>query len=785
MITRRITWLFLLLTLLSTSFAALSAADKEQDNKSLRVAKIDVVIHKASPDMPTDEEVMRKRLKTQVNAPFSQVIFDEDLKSLAQNFYRVEPDIKYLHNEVFITLNLWPRPKINKITWEGNKNLATSKLEKELEVKAGDTFNREKFNKAFHELKKYCIKKGYFETELDYRVVPDPKANMVDVVITVDEGRSGHVGIISFKGLTKEEEDAVLDKMVTKEYKILLSWFTNEGTFSEETLEHDKFAITSYLQNKGYANAKVDIKISDSKECKNRVNIEIIADKGPLFNFFLVSFTGNTIFTNEQISKCLEIYDGCIYSPEKARATVQRIVSLYGEHGYIDANVNYKMELVPGMNMYNVHFSIEEGKQYRIGMIKVFGNTSTQTNVILHECLLVPGEIFNTKKLEKTEERIQNIGYFKEVEVYAVRSVDNTLGSNFRDVHIEVEEANTGNISFFFGFSTLSSIFGGIEITERNFNYKGLGEVFTKGLKAIRGGGEAARLRFNIGRKEQSYLLSWTKPHFMDSNWSVGFDFDKTINRIQSDDYEIYGWGGGLFADYDINDFLRFAWHYRLRDSHVKITGSTTQLLKEEAKNNGIVSASGVSLNYDSTNHPLFPTDGFRSSLKAEFAGLGGNFSFWSFGYINSYYYSPWKNGTFKYRLDLRYVIPVSRTTYHTLPLDERLYLGGDNTVRGFRPYVIGPKFSNEDPRGGLSSTLWSVEYQHKIIDQLDVFAFTDSGQVSEHKFHTGPFRTSCGCGMRLRLISNIPITIGMGFPVNAESDEDVKRFFFSFGGTF
>ncbi len=107
-------------------------------------------------------------------------------------------------------------------------------------------------------------------------------------------------------------------------------------------------------------------------------------------------------------------------------------------------------------------FNIEEGQQYRVGLIKVIGNCSTETWIILHETLLIPGEIFNIDKLELTEERLMNIGYFKNVNVYAVKSGGpDSLGANYRDVQIEVEETTTGRIGAFLGYSTVESLFAG------------------------------------------------------------------------------------------------------------------------------------------------------------------------------------------------------------------------------------------------------------------------------------------------------------------------------------
>ena len=153
---------------------------------------------------------------------------------------------------------------------------------------------------------------------------------------------------------------------------------------------------------------------------------------------------------------------------------------------------------------------------------------TTKTPVILHETLLIPGEIFNTLKLKATERRLTNMGYFKNVNVYIVKGTESSLlEGNYRDVYIEVEETNTGQFSAFLGYSSVEELFGGINITERNFNHEGLYYMWRDGLRALRGGGEYINLTTQIGQKSRSYTLSWTKPYFMDTKWTIGFDLSK------------------------------------------------------------------------------------------------------------------------------------------------------------------------------------------------------------------------------------------------------------------
>lgn len=754
------------------------------------VEKIDIAVMNPPSGSTFNPSAVISRIKTKEGDIFSQGDFDSDLKTLAQEYDRVEPSIEVVDQKVFIRLKIWLKPHIRTIRWNGNTNYSNSELQNEFGISPGSVFDRLAFTKAFHKLKAYYVKKGFFEAELDYDIEQDPISNEVDLCISINEGRCGKIQDIVFHNFTSQEEDDILEMIVTKEWSLFTSWLTNDGIYSEEAIQQDQYLIVNYLQNEGYADAKVFIEIGEAR-ARNRIVINVTAEKGQLFTIGKLSVEGNKLFTDEQIFAQFTICENAPYSPERIRQTIQNISNLYGTQGYIEAVIDYEPELECDQPVYAIHFTIEEGDQYNIGLIKVFGNCSTQTNVILHESLLIPGEVFNITKLQKTEERLRNIGYFKCVNVYAVRTTEDpcSLGANYRDVHIEVEETNTGNFSAFFGFSNVESLFGGFHITEKNFNYKGLGRVWRDGYRALRGGGEYAHFTTSIGNKSRSYVLSWTKPYFRDTPWIVGFDVERSNVRYISNEYEIDSWGGTLHAKYPINPYLRFGCHYRLRYSDVNVEGNGNRnpLLVQEAKNDGIVSAAGVSLIYDSTDSPTKPSCGFRSRGELEYAGLGGKYTFFGLGYLNTFYYAISKKGIFKIRGDLKFILPVFDTNYGNMPLDERLYLGGDNTVRGYRSYALGPKFpGTEDPRGGLSLNLFSLEYVYRFSKKWEGFSFFDAGHLSQNRFSLGGFKSSVGFGLRFAVFEGgPPITVGMGFPLNDPDRSDIKRFFFNVGGSF
>lgn len=745
-----------------------------------------------------DEEQLVTRFKIRKGDLFSHPAFDADLKMLSQDYAKVEPTLEVVDGKLEITLKLFSRPKIRSIVWMGNQHIQDKVLQKELAVTLCSRFDKDAFNKAFHKVKAFYLKKGYFEAELSYDVQLDTLTNEVDITINVCEGRSGHIQSIFFEGFCPEEEEDILDLMVTKKFHLLTSWMSNEGTYNEDAVQYDQIQIVNYLQNKGYADAQVVIEVCEAR-WNGRINLYIRADRGPYYTLGKISFAGNSCFPDEQIENWLHLTEGDCFSPEKLREAATRVERLYGRSGYIDASVSFepKLELECG-HVYSVDFSITEGIPFRVGMIRVFGNCTTQTNVILHETLLVPGELFNTTKLELTEVRLKNIGYFTNVNVYAVRGNDDTStdaegnSCRYRDVYIEVEETQTGRFGAFLGYSSVESIFGGLSLTEKNFNSAGLCSLFCQDNHvSLRGGGEFLNGTIKIGQKARAYDVSWTKPYFLDTPWSVGFDFDRSSNRYISNDYDIEAMGYTLRANYTLNAFMRFGWHYRIRHTNVYLSGSAfrDEELYKASRIHGLISASGVSLSYDSTDRIEFPSRGFKSVAETEVAGIGGDHSFFGIAYLNSYYIPADEHGVLKLRADWRFLQPFGGTHFNSMPLDERLFLGGDNVMRGYKSYKVGPQFEkSKDPKGGLSMQIYSIEYRRPLFSskRMEGFLFFDGGHLSDKTWHFGRVSLSAGFGARVRVLDSFPpVTLGLGFPINPQNRNQVKNFFISFGATF
>lgn len=792
----------LLSILLASATAPLIAAELYDDRK---VSHIEIVVD-SEADGYVDPKPILSRLKTQEGDDFSQLTFDNDLKALAEEYDRVEPSLQLENGQVYITIHIAPKPVIHRIEWRGNIQYKTSTLQKELDINPNTLFNRQKFNKAFNKVKEFYFKKGYFESQLTYCIQPIEGSNQIDVLIDVQEGRPGHIKKIELHGFTSAEQSDLYEQMYLKKYNFLTSWLTGTGIYRDEALEQDRMTILNYLHNKGYADARVQIQLLDDPE-SGKMIVDITAHRGQIYRFGKITFEGNRLFSREEIAKKSILSSGETFSPEKVRDTTQAIKDLYGQKGYIDASVQYETILKEDEPIFDVHFTIDEGEQYKVGLVHIFGNVSTKNNVILRESLLVPGETFDSRKLRATQQRLEAIGYFKSVNVYAVRTADDeNLGDTYRDVYIEVEETTTGNVSLFMGFSSMDDVFGGLDLTERNFNIRGLGKALGGQISALRGGGEFFHARGTVGKKQNNILISWMNPYVNDSLWRLGVELSRTFSELQNN-VVVVTYGGSVYTNYPLSTYWTAGMRQRLRHSkdHLSIEPLGTSAdainsansVKRLLDQNGLISAFSGNVSYDSTDNAYKPHRGWRSYTEAELAGIGGKYDFVKLSYLNSIYFPVWRKGTLKLRGDFKYIIPFGKTKEQTVPYSERFFLGGETTIRGYKPFLLGPvvellndqgqKEMTDTPLGGISSTLLSLEYNQEIFKILDLFTFFDVGSVTTGEFDLQQFRPSTGVGLRLDIGNRTPIMVGWGIPLVKKDRHDGKwqKVFFSMGGQF
>lgn len=784
-----------LLTLLVTIATIFSNQSADDAFEGKHIAKIQVQIQNEELSSEQKQKIL-SQLRTKENDIFNQETFDKDIKYLYQNYQWVNPEVaKTSDNQLIITIQVKARPNIHKIQVTGN-SIRAKKLLKEAEIKRNTKFNQKEFYKSLNKIRDYYIKHGYFEVQVSYKLETLAKKDDVILHIDIKEGRQGYINNIVFKGFNRSERNQILEDLKTKKYNYLISWLTGQGLIKDDIIEHDKATIIEFMQNKGYADAYISF---DIIEKNNRFVLQITLDRGPIYHINSVNINGLEIKQEKDVQAGLTVKNGSIYSPEKIKQGQENIQKIYAKEGYIDTTVSYDLTLNPDNNTFALTYSVEESRKFRIGLIKISGNRYTQKKAIYNRIDLVPGEVFDENKLKSTQIKLMGTGYFSNVNVYAMPNENDMFtDSEYRDVKVEVQEKTSGNLSIGAGFNSTKNLNGNVDFTETNFNLGGITSIFTDGPGNLKGGGEFLSAKIGIGENFQSYTVSWMNPYLADTLWRFATDMNYTKNKIVASGYFTETVGGSVTASYPLSPFFSYGLRLRLKNDRTVVLDSATQLESKLTETNGFVTAAGFLLNYDSTDNIFLPHRGYRSNIETEIANIDRkivnkpDFLFARYSYLNSYYYPFTKRSTIKLRADVRFEQALRSDMDDSFPVAERFMLGGENTVRGYKPGHIGPLFRSGDPTGGISSLLLSTEYLYNLIPRIDAFTFVDAGSISAEKWSIGKLQSTYGVGLRLQVTSSIPMMIGMGWPINPKKDANgnvdessLDSLFFSMSGQF
>ena len=479
------------------------------------------------------------------------------------------------------------------------------------------------------------------------------------------------------------------------------------------------------------------------------------------------------MFPEREIRQVLTIKPGSVYQQEALQETLRAIKQYYGDRGHINADVAPDIQLDPDTKRVDVTFRITENELVYVHRVEVQGNLRTRDVVIRRELRIHPGQPFDGKLIRRSIERLYNLGYFEEVNVETAP----TDAANREDLLVKVKEAKTGSFSFGGGFSSVDRLVGLVEIEQRNFDWRNW-PTFT-------GAGQDLRFRVEAGSVRRNFDLSFTEPWIFARPISFGFDaFSRT--RLRSQDlglaFEEQSVGGALRLGKDLTDALRVTWNYQLFRTDISdIVEEASADLKAEVGRSD-VSLSGLGISWDSRDNRFDPTAGGLVFGSADLAGgvLAGDRDFYRLQGGASAYWPHGRRFVLESRLHTGLVQAYSGSS--TVPIFERFFGGGANTVRGFRERRIGPRDPrSNDPIGGEATFMGGVEEVAPLMSDergkpiLKGTAFFDVGDVWQKVDEYGE-SLKAGAGMGVRVTTPIgPVRLDVGFPISRLEDEKRK----------
>lgn len=599
---------------------------------------------------------------------------DNDIRAIYKlgYFQDVKAEKEKSDNGVVLLYRVVEKPIIREIKIEGNKELTSEKIKEAFGLKLNAIFSARELTNGVKKVKKLYADDGYYLADVNAATEKRSDTEL-KVRLKIIEGEKVLINKITFDG-NKAFTDKKLKGIMETNQKWFLSWLTSGGTYKEEVLKNDVALITDLYYNNGYVNVKLGEPKVELLADKSGLLITIGITEGEQFTAGILDFKGDLLLSREELAKKVKMKSGEVFSRAVLRGDIFSLTDLYADMGYAFANVSPLTSTVPEKKIINITFDFEKGEKVYIDRINISGNTKTRDKVVRREMKFAEGDLYGSTALKKSKQNLMNTGFFEEANVSTAKG---STGDKL-NVNVEVKEKPTGTFSVGAGYSSLDGIIGQGSVQQANF--LGLG------LKA--------NLAASIGGKSQTYNIGLTDPYFMDTRWTLGADIYRT-ERVFND-FSRRVTGGDVKAGYPLSDTLNTFWIYRYEDKTIfkeslALTNTFIDHPELRPETSSTTSSVTATINRNSTDYRPDPTTGMINSLSVEFAGLGGTNRFLrSIG--NTSLFFPFKWGTvLSLRGELGYIDGLGKQ----LPIDEKFYLGGINTVRGYASRTVSPFETN------------------------------------------------------------------------------------------
>ena len=709
------------------------------------------------------EAVILGRVSAKVGAPFQPSRLAEDVRAIfALGFFDdVQLKVEDFEGGVKVTFAVVERPFVRDIVFSGNKKLDTPTLTEKIDLKLGSVYNPVEVNRAAEKIKEVYEQEGYFEVVVTPETEKLPDGD-VTVVVKIAEGRKITIERVVIEGAHGVPAKEIKAVMATQER----DYYVLPGTVQRQKLDEDVERIVALYNDYGYIQARVESSDVQIDRANAKAVIRVVVVEGPQFKVGGVDVTGTAVLPVEEIKRRIKLAPGDVFSRSKLRDSTKAITDVYSAIGRASADAIPEIVQDNANRKVNITFDITEGPEVFVDRINITGNTRSQEKILRREVPMAEGDLFTSQKLARARQRLVNLNYFETVNA-------TTAPGATKDriiVNIDVVEKPTGLFSIGGGYSSQDSFIGTVDLSQRNFLGRGW-EVF---------------IRLRGGASTQQGQIGFTEPWLFDRPLSAGFDLFN--NRRVFDDYTVNSLGGDIRFGFPIGEYSRANLIYRASQDRISDVSAAagSQLLLEEGTH--YTSLVGASLSRDSRDSVFEPTRGGNSSIGADFAGIGFGDQWFRVSASTSYFHpTPWLDHVIGVRVSGAYALGWGNDS---VPLFERFFLGGANSIRSFKAQQISPQDSTGARIGGNIQLLGNIEYTVPLYFGIRVAAFYDVGNVwgpdtsDGTKFDITDLKQAIGLGVRW--VSPFgPIRVDYGVNPNPKKGEDFGAFSFSVGSAF
>lgn len=666
-----------------------------------------------------DPDVVLLRINSRQGDPIDPAALDRELKRIWDLGYfdDIVLELEQTPGGVNLIYNVVEKPRLARVIVEGNKELKTSDIRGVMSTNPGNVLNDKTLFVDKQAIYEAYRKKGFYLATVDTRLETDEEGGGTNLIVSVDEGNKLYITKVNIIG-----NQAVSSRKIRKQMALstrgMLSFITGSGVLKEELLERDASAILQYYLTEGYLDAQVPTPQVEYLEDGIEINVQIT--EGPRYRVEGVGFGGELIDSDEVLARQTELQKlgkkKKYFDITVMQSDMDKLKDFYADYGYAFAEVNprqRKDKSDPENPSVFVTYNISKNQKVYVRNIIIEGNAQTRDNVILREMRLVDGDQFSGSGLKRSMRRLNSLGYFESAESELVPTADDSEV----DLKVKLKERSTGALMGGIGYSTYSKFGVTASIQENNLWGKGYRLGFYTLFSGMR----------------NSYNVNFTNPRVNDTELSLGVD----AYRWEDDytDYDRDTNGGGVRVGYPLGEYTGFTVGYRADFYKLYNFDSDASQVLRQYEGNRVASVGSFTITRDTTDRSR-PTDGTMVQLSTERAGgiLGGDDEFTKLiGEFNVYKLIT-ENSVAHLRVRGATLLDYSEKN---TPVFERFWMGGMESVRGYKARDIVPRSSRYGDRiGGTRMAFANVEYIIQISREigLNLVPFFDIGFNIDHE---------------------------------------------------
>ena len=717
----------------------------------------------------TDSGAIMRQVKSQVGDRYSPQLLRTDLKNIFQMGYFDDVQILVTDTEKGkdIIFRLTEKAVIGQVLISGAKDLEEKEVKEVVSISPNTIINTNEVQTSVENIRKLYKDKGFYRTNVAAKLnyaTPDK----VNVTFDIEEGIKMYIKDIRFVG-NKAFTAKELRKEMTTSEKGLLSWFTDSGKLKRDLLEQDRSRIGAIYHNSGYIEARISEPVITDEGDWLYVTFDI--QEGERYMVGTIEIVGDIVGDKNELFSRLELSKEKFFSRKILRDDVLRLTDRYAESGYAFAEVEPKLSRNEEDKRMDLSLKITKGNLVHINRINIKGNTRTRDKVIRREMQVKEGGLLDASAVRKSNERLQRLGFFEEVHV----TPEPTVQPDIMDVVVEVKEKATGTFSIGAGYSSVDSLMFMGEISENNFLGKG----------------QRLALQADVSATSNRYNFNFTEPHLNDTKLLFGYDLYNWSREY--DDYTKDSTGGALRFAYPVWNKWNLGWGYGYDDTNmtdVTLTNTSPTILESMLIEKTSFVRLGV--HKDTRNKLTDASKGWITNYSVKHAGgvLGGDSSFTKCEASSGWYYPLKWDTIFHVKGSIGYVVENEE---NKLPVYEKFYLGGLNTMRGFDSGKVSPLELNSDGVtysriGGEKMWYANLEWIFPIAKDIGLkgLVFFDVGNVytDSQTWDIADLRYSTGVGFRW-LSPMGPLRLEWGWNLDPKEGEDQGVWDFSIGGSF